>query len=312
MHRWDRVVDSYMDWYGSRGLSPESVKHVRRELDRFGNWLKQRRPKPNLEQLGSDLIIAYIKDRNVFRARATLSGHISILRCFGQYLLDEGLWSSNPLRWIRGPKLDGRSHLPRRLSRDALQQLMAAAATSHMHYSRHLWVTVLCLLYGTGIRRGEMSRLGVKDWDGVRGLLRIDGRKTGHQRVVPVADLVYRGVESYLPQRQMVLESTGQLDEPSLLINQRGKPLSATAISGGIHRLARRAGVALKSLHQFRHSCASDLLEEGQSLPQVKAILGHQAVSTTVRYLHIADPQKHEAIKCHPLNDWLTSQEVCS
>lgn len=312
MHRWDRVVDAYMDIYGSRGLSPGSVKLTRRELDRFGNWLKQRRPRPNLERLSSDLIVSYIKERNVFRSRGTLSSHISVLRCFGEFLVSEGLWSSNPLRWLRGPKLDSRSRLPQRLSRESLTQLLEAAASSRLWYSRHLWVTALCLFYGTGIRRGELSRLNITDWDGAQSTLRVDGRKTGRQRVVPAADLVYRSVESYLPQRQNILESCGHLDEPSLLVNHKGERLSATGISRGIHNLARRSGVRLLSLHQFRHTCASDLLEEGLSLPQVKAILGHQTISTTIRYLHIADPQKHEAMQCHPLNQWLPCQEVCS
>jgi site-specific recombinase XerD len=58
-------------------------------------------------------------------------------------------------------------------------------------------------------------------------------------------------------------------------------------------------------LHQFRHSCASDLLEAGVRLHEVQRILGHQAISTTIRYVHIADPQRREAISRHPINDWL-------
>jgi len=41
-----------------------------------------------------------------------------------------------------------------------------------------------------------------------------------------------------------------------------------------VHRLARRAQVPLVSLHQFRHTCASDLLEHGASLPEVQSLLG--------------------------------------
>jgi site-specific recombinase XerD len=312
MQHWDRMVDLYMDWYASRGLAPETVKVTRRELDRWGNWTKQRRPRPKLESLSSDTIVSYIKQRNTFKARTTLSSHISTMRGFGEFLVHQGVWPSNPLRWIRGPKLDPRCRLPRRLSPDSLTKLWQQAASSRLRYSRHLWVTVLCLFYGTGMRRGEMSRLSRSDWDGGQGMLRVDGRKTGQQRLVAVPELVYRSVESYLPHRHNRLEACGQLQERSLLVGKDGGPLSAKAISRGIHRLAQRAEVKLMSVHQFRHSCASDLLEEGLSLPEVKAVLGHQSIGTTVRYLHIADPQKHEAIKRHPLNDWLLCQEACS
>ena len=54
----------------------------------------------------------------------------------------------------------------------------------------------------------------------------------------------------------------------------------------------------LVSLHQFRHSCASDLLEAGVHLAEVQRILGHQGIATTVRYTHIADPQRRAAMAC--------------
>lgn len=72
--------------------------------------------------------------------------------------------------------------------------------------------------------------------------------------------------------------------------------------------MAKRCDFEIHSMHQFRHSCASDLLEEGVRLPEVQRILGHQGIATTVRYVHIADPQRREAIACHPINDWLGTE----
>jgi integrase len=76
-----------------------------------------------------------------------------------------------------------------------------------------------------------------------------------------------------------------------------------------VHRLAKSADVPLVSLHQFRHTCASDLLENGVSLPEVQQLLGHATVVTTTRYLQIADPERARAMKQHPLNDYLGSPE---
>jgi site-specific recombinase XerD len=49
-------------------------------------------------------------------------------------------------------------------------------------------------------------------------------------------------------------------------------------------------------------------LEAGVHLAEVQRILGHAGVSTTVRYVHIADPQRREAMRLHPLNDWLAQR----
>jgi site-specific recombinase XerD len=168
---------------------------------------------------------------------------------------------------------------------------------------------VLALLYGTGLRRGELERLDVECFDRSQGTLRIDGRKTGRERCVPLPPIVLQCLEAYLPQRHNVLERHEALGERALLITRRGTRLSAGTISNTIHRIARCARVPVISLHQFRHTCASDLLEAGVHLAEVQRVLGHSVIATTVRYVHVADPQRHEAMRMHPLNDWLLVQE---
>lgn len=305
MRRWDGLLDRYMEEYEAAGRAVERVLAVRRELGRCGQWLKARKPKPRLEDVGADLLVRYIQSRTKFRAKATVSGVMSTLRCFGEWLVREGIWQTNPLRWMRGPKLDPFGRSPRRIETAAMQQLWLGAATSREVFYRHQWVAVLAILYGTGFRRGEIARLDVGDWDRDEGILRCDGRKTGRQRQAPVSELVACCLEAYLPQRHNHLEQHGKTDERALFVNRRGERLRKEALSRAIHRLARRQQIALCSLHQFRHTCATELLEQGVRLPEVQEILGHRSISTTVRYLHVADPQRREAINRHPLNQWL-------
>lgn len=133
----------------------------------------------------------------------------------------------------------------------------------------------------------------------------IDGRKTGQQRNVPVAEGIWRCVEAYLPLRQNLLERHGVNDERALLLNRNGQRMSAQLLELMMHRLARQAAVSLVSLHQFPHTCASDLLESGVSLPEVQPFLGHATATTTTRYLQVADPERARAMQKHPLNDYL-------
>jgi site-specific recombinase XerD len=160
------------------------------------------------------------------------------------------------------------------------------------------------------LRRGELERLDVECFDREHGTLRIDGRKSGKERCVPLPPMVLQCLEAYLPRRHNVLERSAALGERALLITRLGTRLNAQTISNTIHRIARRAGVSIHSLHQFRHTCASDLLEAGVHLAQVQRVLGHSVIATTVRYIHIADPQRREAMRAHPLNDWLTLREA--
>lgn len=308
MRRWDSVMDRYLAEYVARGVSPGTVAKVQRELERWSSWLKRRRPRPRLETIGSDLVQGYIRDRTAFRSKSTVQGVMSVMRGFGDFLVREGYWAQNPLRWMRGPKRDARSRVPRRIDRERMQRLWQAAATSRGGYQRWLRLTVLSALYGTGLRRGELSRLNVADWDREAGLLTVDGRKTGRPRRVPVPPVLWRCLEGYVVQRHNLLEALGCLEQTALLVGRRGQRLTGVAISQRVHGLARRAGIGRITLHQFRHTCASDLLEEGRHVAEVQRILGHQTIATTVRYLHIADPQRHEAVRCHPINEMLNEE----
>ncbi len=308
MRRWETLVDAFIEVYSTRGLSESYVESTRRELERWGNWLKRRRPKPQLAAIPPDFHVCYIQERAAFKAKSTVYSVLSKMRCFGDFLVTHGVWAENPLKWMQGPKLTPYHRMPKRISGSDMKAMWSAAANGRGHFQRHLGITILSILYGTGLRRGELSRLNVSDWNREDGTLRIDGQKTGQERIVPVPRIVYHCIETYLPHRQNHLIQKERLHQPALFISRDGSRFKASMVSKRVSTLAKRAAVKLHSLHQFRHSCASDLLASGASLAEVQRILGHSSVATTVRYLHIADPERHEAMKLHPLNDWLITE----
>lgn len=99
----------------------------------------------------------------------------------------------------------------------------------------------------------------------------------------------------------------GRLEETALFVNRRGRRLRGEGIGIALHKLARKAKVPLVTLHQFRHTCASDLLERGVQLPFVQKFLGHACVQSTIRYLAISDPERRRAIALHPINEILST-----
>ena len=305
MKRWDGMMEGYLQQCVTRGLSEATVAGLRRELERWGLWLKRRRPKPNLEEVDGQMHIEYIRNRTRFHAKTTVASVTSKLRLMGEYLVQEGVWRKNPMRWIKGPRLDPRGRMPKRIGSEHLKKIWAASSENRNDYQQHLSIAVLALLYGTGLRRGELERLDLEHWQREEGILKIDGRKTGQERSVPVSEGIWRCLEAYLPLRQNLLEKRGECREPALFLNRAGLRMSSQSLGLMVHRIAKRASVPLVSLHQFRHTCASDLLESGVSLPEVQQLLGHATVVTTTRYLHIADPERTRAMKQHPLNDYL-------
>jgi integrase/recombinase XerD len=249
----------------------------------------------------------YVKSRSRFRSKSNAAAVVSRLRGLGEFLTLEKVWLKNPMKWLKGPKIEARAKLPRRLSKSSVEELLRAASRGHVHYHRHLWTTLLVVLYSTGLRRGELTLLNLADWNGEQSTLKICGRKTGVERILPVSEAVWRCVEAYLPHRQNVLEKTGNFQETALFVGKFGQRLQGNNVGTGLHKLAKRAGVPLVTLHQFRHSCASDLLESGVRLPYVQKMLGHASVESTMRYLAISDPERRRAIEMHPINEMLAA-----
>ncbi len=310
MRNWDQLVDNYARVCEARGLTESVILGRRRELERWGLWLKRRRPKPLVEQIDAELILEYVKGRTAFHSKASVCGVMSHLRCMGEYLVNEGLWHQNPLRWIRSPKIDPRRRLPRHIDRGHLTKLMEHTAQTRQAYQRSLLLTTLIVLYGTGIRKGELERLSLSDWDAKQGTLRIDSRKVNLQRVVPVPPAVAAALESYLPQRQNQLIKLGVHDESALFVMRNGKRLKGTSVGNALHKLSKKADIPLVTVHQFRHTCATDLLEEGLGLHEVQKYLGHAFLCTTVRYTYVADPARRKAIALHPINAILSDPAV--
>lgn len=90
MKRWDRLLDAYVEEYRARGVSRGSVTYTQARLDRWGRWLKGRRPRIGIERIDAELITRYVASYSSFRAKATVSGTLSSMRGFGDYLVRQG------------------------------------------------------------------------------------------------------------------------------------------------------------------------------------------------------------------------------
>ncbi len=212
MKRFDGLLEKYVAQLRTRGLAAETIAYRERELQRFGTWLKGRKPRPALEEVESEHLVRYVEARSAFHSRSTVASIVSTLRSMGEFLVGEAVWRSNPMRWMRGPKMHLHRPLPRRIDKAHQQALWAAAEGLRQKHARYQAVCVLAILYGTGLRRGELERLELQHWDREASVLRVDGKKTGVQRVVPVGEGVWRCIEAYLPHRHNRLEATGRLE----------------------------------------------------------------------------------------------------
>ena len=76
MRRWDRLLDIYMEEYRARGVRAATVECTESRLERWGRWLKKRRPRVSIEQIGGDLnTVRVVTARNI-TVRSTITTSI--------------------------------------------------------------------------------------------------------------------------------------------------------------------------------------------------------------------------------------------
>ena len=260
------------------GRAKRRWRYTAARLERWGRWLKSRRPRVGIERIDAE------SDHALHRELLALSSEDdrvrdAFARCadFGDYLVREGLWRQNPLRWMKGPKVTPYSRLPKRIDQAHMEAMWraggerAAASTA-----RILWVTVLAMLYGTGLRRGELERLDLEAFDRTEGDTAdrwTQDRPRALCTGVGYGTTLLGGLSAAAAQRARAdrRDSASSVAREPHAASDSPRSASATAFTPS----ARRAGVPIHSVHQFRHSCASDLLEAGVHLAEVQRILGH-------------------------------------
>lgn len=164
--------------------------------------------------------------------------------------------------------------LPVVLSPEEVARLLGAIPNAKHH-------AIVSTLYATGVRLGEVQKLGVADIDSKRMVIRIAGGKGRKHRYVSLApgllDLLrnyYRGAR---PQRWLFPGP-----DPD-------RPLSRDTIQKIVRTAARRAGLTKRvTPHVLRHSYATHLLESGVDLRTIQMLLGHGSLKTTTIYAHVS------------------------
>jgi integrase/recombinase XerD len=180
--------------------------------------------------------------------------------------------------------------LPEILSRGELARLFAAA--------RHLKSrTFLMLADGTGLRLSELCHLRAQHIDSHadRMCIRVEQGKGGKDRYVPLSEEVLQ-----------LLRTWWRSAHPGPWLFAGVRDASRAVDTGSAQRwyyLARDAAGITKhgGIHSLRHAYATHLLEAGVDLYSLQQWLGHNHVSTTTRYLHLARPDAPDGARRAPL-----------
>lgn len=161
---------------------------------------------------------------------------------------------------------------------------------------------LLELLYASGLRVSEAIALEMGAVFLPQGLVRIVG-KGSKERMVPFSTRAGKWLKSYLEGPRVEWAAQAPRSASSyVFLSRRLKPLTRMAVWKILHRRALLCSLEGVHPHVLRHSFATHLLKGGADIRFVQALLGHASLSTTERYIRIADEELLELFRrCHPL-----------
>jgi integrase/recombinase XerC len=209
-------------------------------------------------------------------------------RGFYTWLGREGLVKSNPVQDVRAPKAP--KPLPKALSVDDAVQFAEFSAEEADPWLEARDAAIVELLYGCGLRVGELVGLDVqasnaaKGWiDAQAGEAHVLG-KGSKRRSVPVGRKALQALQAWLAARS----AGAHAQQAALFIGRHGSRLSAQAVWQRLKQRSLRAGMATPvHPHMLRHSFASHVLQSSGDLRAVQELLGHANIGTTQVYTRL-------------------------
>jgi len=280
---------SFLDYLQyQKNYSPHTLKNYGRDLDEFVSYLTAGRPDEQvpLEQIDHISIrdfLSHLSRRG--NQKTSMSRKLAALRSFFRFLYREGHVPNNPARLVTTPRLP--ESTPRFLSVKEIETILTIPDPATERGNRD--IAILELLYGSGLRVGELVGLDLADLSLGERLVKVRG-KGKKERIVPFGNKAGQALRDYLQVRGKLLGRLKTSREPqALFLNLRGGRLTARSVERNLDGYIRQSSLLLDvHPHVFRHSFATHLLSNGADLRCIQELLGHASLSTTQRYTHVS------------------------
>src|SRR6266481_6046086 len=305
--RWERYprvsknehAREWLKFQSTRGLAANTLDAYGRDLDTYLRFLES--AGVEFQSVIRSTIGAYVQDiaqrpaSRVLKAKpevrttlsnATLQQHLTVIRLFYDYLVEEKVCARHPLR----PPIGGRSLIQRHhrlpwIPSDEQWQSILKACKQEPLRNR----VMLAMSYDAALRREEICSLEVADIDPAHRLLRIrlEVTKNRRERVVPYSLGTSELFSRYLEMRRELSRERG----PLFLSESRrnyGKPISIWTWSKTIARVAGRSNLPRFTPHTLRHLCLTDLARANWDIHEIATFAGHRSLQTTTLYIHLS------------------------
>lgn len=288
------IINRYLELMRALGRCYNTEQRVLESLDRF--LAATSTPDLTQDAFGSWCQTQQHLTSGVLRARMNIVRKLCLYR-----------QRTEPLCFVPNPDLFPATHQTLRpyiFTEAEIAQLIVTAQMlkpcARSPLRAEVYKLAIILLYTTGLRRGELTRLIISDYDINAQTLLVRESKFHKSRYLPLSPSTSLEIERYLQVRNHRHFSLSS-DTP-LVWNGYGKGFTGSGIREGIRLLFRIADIRtcdgrLPRIHDIRHSFAVQALlrwyrehsDLQAKLPLLSTYMGHVSIASTQHYLHFVD-----------------------
>lgn len=271
-------IDDYVIFLKTeKKLGDASIESYKLDLRSFNDYIKK-----DLKNITTEEILQYLNLLRKDLKPKSVNRHISALKGFYNYLVDEKYIKSSPLENIS--VLKTQKNLPKYLTINEVDQLLNFPLNTAFDYRNKAMLEVM---YATGLRVSELVSLEYSNVDLYNSVIRVKG-KGKKERIVPIGETASYYLKKYVEEYRNKLIIKENYNE--LFLNNHGKPISRNGFNFILENIRIKTKIEKElTPHVLRHSFATHLLEGGADVRSIQEMLGHENISTTNIYTHVVD-----------------------
>lgn len=217
-------------------------------------------------------------------SRQTLSTYMNRIRNYLRFAAERGWCQPGLADAVILPRIYQNEKLPTFMPWDKVQGILKNLETVKWRTATRNY-TIVLLLATYGLRCSEVARLKLSDIDWQKEQIHIKRAKCGKEQDLPLLHSVGERIIAYLRDGR-------PNDFPSdyLFFCSRApfRPITCNAIAGIVRRcMPSDMNIKHKGPHSFRHSYATFLINNGQTMKEVGDLLGHKSIDSTRIYAKV-------------------------
>ena len=286
----DPLMEGYLEYKETvERRKKGTVKDIRCTLGRISKAMEELRPGKVLWELKlTDFIEWLDRERRRGYSSKGLCKNVSHLRGFLNYVWRSGRADRNVMSQFY-PEYRCQQKEPETLTiEEALAMVQACPSTTPLERRDRM---MIMLLYGCGLRTGELCDLKITDISTERRELHIKQAKGDIERIIPLPEVVYTELLAYILERKA---KRGQL----FLTEAKRRPIQQRLVGTVVNEAAVRSGITRRVIPKMlRHSFATHLMDRGVDIAIISKLMGHVGPVESGVYLHVLPGRKEKAVE---------------